>query len=87
MRRAREATAGALASTPPGVQPPISRDTTVNAAAQRLARDLDLAVRFVDIREDTTLDLDDLERQLSERTRVVAYPWASNATGTAACTR
>jgi cysteine desulfurase family protein (TIGR01976 family) len=47
-----------------------------------LARDLDLAVRFVDIREDTTLDLDDLERQLSERTRVVAYPWASNATGT-----
>jgi hypothetical protein len=40
MRRAREATAGALASTPPGVQPPISRDTTVNAAAQRLARDL-----------------------------------------------
>jgi cysteine desulfurase family protein (TIGR01976 family) len=47
-----------------------------------LARDLDLAVRFVDVREDTTLDLDDLERQLSERTRVVAYPWASNATGT-----
>jgi len=47
-----------------------------------LARDLDIAVRFVDVREDTTLDLDDLERQLSERTRVVAYPWASNATGT-----
>jgi cysteine desulfurase family protein (TIGR01976 family) len=47
-----------------------------------LARDLDLVVRFVDIREDTTLDLGDLERQLSERTRVVAYPWASNATGT-----
>jgi flotillin len=40
MRRAREATADALASTPPVVQPPISRDTTVNAAAQRLARDL-----------------------------------------------
>jgi cysteine desulfurase family protein (TIGR01976 family) len=47
-----------------------------------LARDLDLVVRFVDIRKDTTLDLDDLERQLSERTRVVAFPWASNATGT-----
>jgi cysteine desulfurase family protein (TIGR01976 family) len=47
-----------------------------------LARDLDLAVRFVDVREDTTLDLDDLERQLSARTRVVAFPWASNAVGT-----
>jgi cysteine desulfurase family protein (TIGR01976 family) len=47
-----------------------------------LARDLDLVVRFADIREDTTLDLDDLAAQLSERTRVVAYPWASNAVGT-----
>jgi cysteine desulfurase family protein (TIGR01976 family) len=47
-----------------------------------LARDLDLVVRFADIRDDTTLDLDDLASQLSERTRVVAYPWASNAVGT-----
>ena len=47
-----------------------------------LARDLDLVVRFADIREDTTLDLDDLAAQLSERTRVVAFPWASNAVGT-----
>jgi cysteine desulfurase family protein (TIGR01976 family) len=47
-----------------------------------LARDLDLTVRFAAIREDTTLDLDDLAAQLSERTRVVAYPWASNAVGT-----
>ncbi|MEX0817735.1 MAG: cysteine desulfurase-like protein [Gaiellales bacterium] len=48
-----------------------------------LARDRDLVVRFVDIRdEDCSLDLDDLERQLSERTRVVAFPWASNAVGT-----
>ena len=47
-----------------------------------LADDLGLAVRFVDIRADTTLDVDDLERQLSERTRVVAFPWASNAVGT-----
>jgi cysteine desulfurase family protein (TIGR01976 family) len=47
-----------------------------------LARDLDLAVRFVDVHDDCTLDLDDLERQLSDRTRVVAYPWASNAVGT-----
>jgi cysteine desulfurase family protein (TIGR01976 family) len=47
-----------------------------------LARDLDLVVRKVDIREDTTLDLADLERQLGDRTRVVAFPWASNAVGT-----
>jgi cysteine desulfurase family protein (TIGR01976 family) len=47
-----------------------------------LARDLDLAVRVVDVGEDATLDLDDLERALSERTRVVAFPWASNAVGT-----
>jgi cysteine desulfurase family protein (TIGR01976 family) len=48
-----------------------------------LADDLDLVIRFVDLREeDATLDLDDLERQLGERTRVVAFPWASNAVGT-----
>ncbi len=47
-----------------------------------LARDRGLRVRFADIRDDTTLDLDDLAAQLSERTRVVAVPWASNAAGT-----
>jgi cysteine desulfurase family protein (TIGR01976 family) len=47
-----------------------------------LARDRDLIVRFVDIDDDTTLDLDDLERQLGHRTRVVAFPVASNAVGT-----
>ena len=47
-----------------------------------LAHDLGLLVRFVDIREDTTLDLEDLAAQLGERTRVVAFPWASNAVGT-----
>jgi cysteine desulfurase family protein (TIGR01976 family) len=48
-----------------------------------LAHDLDLVVRFADFTdEDCTLDLDDLERQLSDRTRVVAFPWASNALGT-----
>ena len=31
---------------------------------------------------DTTLDLDDLERKLTDRTRVVAFPLASNAVGT-----
>jgi cysteine desulfurase family protein (TIGR01976 family) len=47
-----------------------------------LEHDLGLAVRFADIRDDTTLDLDDLAAQLSPRTRVVAFPWASNAVGT-----
>jgi cysteine desulfurase family protein (TIGR01976 family) len=47
-----------------------------------LAADKGLTVRFVDINDDTTLDLADLERQLSERTRVVAFPVASNAVGT-----
>jgi cysteine desulfurase family protein (TIGR01976 family) len=47
-----------------------------------LARDLGLRVRFAEIRDDTTLDLEQLAAQLSERTRVVAFPWASNAVGT-----
>jgi cysteine desulfurase family protein (TIGR01976 family) len=46
-----------------------------------LARDLELVVRHIDVREDLTLDYDDLERQLSDRTRVVAFSWASNAVG------
>lgn len=47
-----------------------------------LARDRDLRVRFVDVDDDCRLDMDDLERQLDERTRVVAFPLASNAVGT-----
>jgi cysteine desulfurase family protein (TIGR01976 family) len=47
-----------------------------------LAHDLGLHVGFVEIHEDTTLDLDDLEAKLTERTRVVAFPLASNALGT-----
>jgi cysteine desulfurase family protein (TIGR01976 family) len=47
-----------------------------------VAHDRGLVVRFADIRDDTSLDLDDLAAQLSERTRVVAFPWASNAVGT-----
>jgi cysteine desulfurase family protein (TIGR01976 family) len=47
-----------------------------------LAHDKDLRVRFIDVRDDTTLDLNDLERNLSDRTRVVAFPAASNAVGT-----
>jgi cysteine desulfurase family protein (TIGR01976 family) len=47
-----------------------------------LAHDLGLIVRFANIRDDTTLDLEDLGAQLTDRTRVVAFPWASNAVGT-----
>ncbi len=47
-----------------------------------LASDAGLVVRLVDVNDDTTLDLADLERQLSPRTRVVSFPWASNAVGT-----
>jgi cysteine desulfurase family protein (TIGR01976 family) len=47
-----------------------------------LARDRDLVVREVDIREDTTLDMEDLGRLMSPRTKVVAVPLASNALGT-----
>src|SRR2546423_5842190 len=47
-----------------------------------LAHDPGPIVRFADIRDDTTLDLEDLGAQLTDRTRVVAFPWASNAVGT-----
>jgi cysteine desulfurase family protein (TIGR01976 family) len=47
-----------------------------------LARDHGARVGFVEIREDTSLDLDDLERKLTDRTRVVAFPLAANAFGT-----
>jgi cysteine desulfurase family protein (TIGR01976 family) len=47
-----------------------------------LAHDLGLRVGFVELREDTSLDLGDLERKLTDRTRVVAFPLAANALGT-----
>jgi cysteine desulfurase family protein (TIGR01976 family) len=47
-----------------------------------LAHDLDLRVDLVDFRQDTALDLDDLGRKLTDRTRVVAFPLAANAFGT-----
>jgi selenocysteine lyase/cysteine desulfurase len=47
-----------------------------------LAHDRDLVVRHIDLKDDTTLDYDDLEAKLSDRTRVVAFAWASNAVGT-----
>src|SRR6201996_2979067 len=47
-----------------------------------LAHDRDLVVRSVELNPDTTLDYADLESKLSDRTRVVAFAWASNAIGT-----
>jgi cysteine desulfurase family protein (TIGR01976 family) len=47
-----------------------------------LAHDHGVVVRFAEIADDTTLDVDHLGSLLSERTRVVAFPWASNAVGT-----
>jgi cysteine desulfurase family protein (TIGR01976 family) len=52
-----------------------------------LARDRDLVIREADVRDDTTLDLEDLAGLLGPRTRVVAFSWASNATGTIAPAR
>ena len=48
-----------------------------------LERDLGIVVRAVDVHDDLSLDLDDLERKLGERTRVVAFPVAANSVGTA----
>ena len=47
-----------------------------------LERDLGIVVCFSEVTDDCRLDLADLERKLSKRTRVVAFPWASNAVGT-----
>ena len=47
-----------------------------------LAHDRDLVVRHIELKDDTTLDYGDLEAKLSDRTRVVAFAWASNAVGT-----
>jgi cysteine desulfurase family protein (TIGR01976 family) len=47
-----------------------------------LADDVGVRVELVGVADDTTLDYDDLERTLTHRTRVVAFPLASNAVGT-----
>ena len=49
-----------------------------------LAADKGLLVRTVDATDELTIDYDDLERKLSPRTRVVAFAWAANATGSLA---
>src|SRR4051794_12707505 len=47
-----------------------------------LAHDKGLVVRFCELDGECRLDLEHLRSLLSERTRVVAFPWASNAVGT-----
>jgi cysteine desulfurase family protein (TIGR01976 family) len=47
-----------------------------------LAHDLGLVVHLAGLTDDLRLDVDALERLLSARTRVVAFPVASNAIGT-----
>jgi len=49
-----------------------------------LAVDKNLVVQVSEARADLTVDYDDLERRLSDRTRVVAFALASNATGSVA---
>jgi len=48
-----------------------------------LQHDLGIVVRHVDVTESLALDYDDLQRQLTDRTRVVAFPAAANSVGTA----
>jgi len=47
-----------------------------------LARDRSLVVKFAEIDDECRLDVDHLRSLLSDRTRVVAFPYASNAVGT-----
>ena len=47
-----------------------------------LAADRQLRIVHADVHADTSLNLTDLEARLGERTKVVAFPWAANSTGT-----
>jgi cysteine desulfurase family protein (TIGR01976 family) len=47
-----------------------------------LAHDKHLTVRFAEIDDECRLDVDHLRSLVSERTRVVAFPWAANSVGT-----
>jgi cysteine desulfurase family protein (TIGR01976 family) len=69
----------------PGDEVMVTRmDHDANVSPWTLAaRDAGATVRLVDIHpEDCTLDLEDLRRQLTPRTRMVAVACASNAVGT-----
>jgi cysteine desulfurase family protein (TIGR01976 family) len=58
-------------------------DHDANVAPWRALEERGVVVRQADIREeDCTLDMDDLRRQITPRTRLVAVGYASNAVGT-----
>lgn len=58
-------------------------DHSANVSPWRALEERGAVIRTVDIHpEDCTLDMADLERQLSDRTRLVAVGYASNAVGT-----
>jgi len=58
-------------------------DHDANVAPWRALEEKGAIVRQVDIREaDCTLDMDDLKRKLTKRTKLVAVGYASNAVGT-----
>ena len=46
-----------------------------------LAEDIGIVVRFVDVDDDLSLDLDDLAAKRTPRTKVVAFPAAANSVG------
>ena len=58
-------------------------DHDANVAPWRALEEKGVVIRQVDIREaDCTLDLDDLKRKITPRTKLVAVGYASNAVGT-----
>ncbi|NOK61479.1 MAG: cysteine desulfurase-like protein [Chloroflexi bacterium AL-W] len=58
-------------------------DHDANVAPWLALKECGAVIRFVDIDiEDCTLDMADFERQINERTRLVAVGYASNAVGT-----
>lgn len=58
-------------------------DHDANVAPWRALEEKGVVIRQVDIREeDCTLDLDDLKRKITEKTKIVAVGYASNMVGT-----
>jgi len=58
-------------------------DHDANISPWRALEEQGVQIRFVDIvEEDCTLDIDDLARKISKRTKLVAVGYASNAVGT-----
>jgi cysteine desulfurase family protein (TIGR01976 family) len=58
-------------------------DHDANISPWRALEERGVTIRMADIHEDDcTLDIDDLEREITEKTRLVAVGYASNAVGT-----